>query len=262
MTNDERREYLKCKDDIVYFVNAYCYKEGVKITLLEWQKDYIKNNIDEMAYLTSRQIGFSVATAVKILHRMLFDVNVQIGYYDLNLTLSRKMVKMVKDMYFHIPEFMKKGNKAVSFSDNKAFELIDGTLLFCDSISTRSYMSRYFHYMIFDNVDFWKVDWYFELCNCLANLLEFCDSSFVKKEYLRSVCWASSLSFKHETPFKMLLDDFKYADKFVKVLRWDVVPNRNDEWKAEIIKMIGNDYFKSEYECKINILNDEIYNNN
>ena len=62
-TEDEIEEWLRCKNDIIYFVEKYCQlmtPEGIKnVKLRDYQKNYLKHLIDNRLsiYLACRQCG-------------------------------------------------------------------------------------------------------------------------------------------------------------------------------------------------------------
>lgn len=62
-TEDEIEEWLRCKNDIIYFVEKYCQlmtPEGIKnVKLRDYQKKYLKHLIDNRLsiYLACRQCG-------------------------------------------------------------------------------------------------------------------------------------------------------------------------------------------------------------
>ena len=75
-TEDEIEEWLRCKNDIIYFVEKYCQlmtPEGIKnVKLRDYQKNYLKHLIDNRLsiYLACRQCGkclsFTQVVSIKL----------------------------------------------------------------------------------------------------------------------------------------------------------------------------------------------------
>ena len=80
-TQDEIKEWLKCKNDIIYFVEKYCKlmtPEGIKnVKLREYQRNYLKHLEKHRLsiYLACRQCGKTTTSAVFMLHYILFNVD-------------------------------------------------------------------------------------------------------------------------------------------------------------------------------------------
>lgn len=94
-------EYIKCRDDKVYFIEKYCKiispHDGVIDTrLYEWQKDFInKKNIQVD---TARQVGFSTLAYLNILHTIIFFDNKTIvklsSHYGVDATIFYQLYDM------------------------------------------------------------------------------------------------------------------------------------------------------------------------
>ena len=73
-TQEEIDEWLRCKNDIVYFVEKYCKlmtPEGIQhVTLRDYQINYLKHlqNNRLSIYLACRQCGKTTTTGVFLLH--------------------------------------------------------------------------------------------------------------------------------------------------------------------------------------------------
>ena len=129
-TPEEIEDYIKCKNDPVYFATK-CYlmtPEGLKpCKLRPYQEKYlrhVKNNRWSI-YLAARQCGKSTTTGIAILHEILFNVD------KTGLILSKSgpagidLLSKVKDMYLNLPYYLKAGTMKwnqheISFDNNSS----------------------------------------------------------------------------------------------------------------------------------------------
>lgn len=113
-TQEEIEDYIKCKNDPVYFASK-CYlmtPEGLKPCILrDYQIDYLRmlqqNNFTIM--LSCRQAGKSTTTAIFCLWVILFNIDMT------GLILSKSgpagidLLSKLKDMYLNLPYYLKAG---------------------------------------------------------------------------------------------------------------------------------------------------------
>jgi hypothetical protein len=117
MTIEEEIEYLKCKADIIYFIENYCYiidknQTNQLFKLRTYQKGVI-NNLENNKFnciASCRQIGISTTLYAYYLHKMIFELDFSILHIDKNL-------EIFKHMYFYLPFFLKPGVR--SFEENR-----------------------------------------------------------------------------------------------------------------------------------------------
>ena len=103
MNNEELREYTKCANDIIYFIEIHL---GIK--LRKYQKDWIllyKENRFTI-YNVARQTGFNTIFAAINLHDMIFN-NKNILY--IQTKYSSNYFDMIKSYYMKLQYFLKPG---------------------------------------------------------------------------------------------------------------------------------------------------------
>jgi hypothetical protein len=80
-TQEEIDEWIRCKNDIIYFVEKYCKlmtPEGIKyVKMRDYQKKYLNHLVANRLsiYLACRQCGKTTTSAVFMLHYILFNVD-------------------------------------------------------------------------------------------------------------------------------------------------------------------------------------------
>lgn len=127
-TDAEIKEWLKCKNDIVYFVEKYCKlktPEGIKhVTLRDYQVEYLKHltNNQLSICLQCRQSGKSTTTSLFMLHFLLFNIDKNALICSNKYKSAKEVVTKAKAIYEQIPYFLKPGvskwNEAEVVMDN------------------------------------------------------------------------------------------------------------------------------------------------
>lgn len=120
-TEEEIAEWLRCKNDIIYFVEKYCQlmtPEGIQhVKLRDYQKNYLKHLMDNRLsiYLACRQCGKCVSLLSKVKVKINLD-----AFNDIGDKLKQRLVKNYYDNtnnYFDIPlyEIMNLFNKSFTW---------------------------------------------------------------------------------------------------------------------------------------------------
>lgn len=136
-TQWEVLEWLRCKDDILYFANTYCKlmtPEGIRnITLRDYQTRYLqhlmKHNMS--IYLSCRQSGKTTSSAIFMLHYILFNTDKNALILGNIRDTAVEILSKVKDIYDPLPWFLKPGvvkwNEGEIVLDNKCRIIIGST---------------------------------------------------------------------------------------------------------------------------------------
>lgn len=114
-TKEEIDEWLKCKNDILYFANTYCKlmtPEGIKnIELRDYQKDYLqhleKNRLS--IYLSCRQSGKTTTSAIFMLHYIIFNVDKNALVLGNKRITAVEILDKTKKIFYELPYFLKPG---------------------------------------------------------------------------------------------------------------------------------------------------------
>ena len=127
-TPEEQNEWLKCKDDIIYFVEKYCKlltPEGIQhVTLRPYQRKYLRHLSDNQLSicLQCRQSGKTTTTSLFMLHYLLFNIDKNALICSNKRKSAVEVVDKVKKIYNEIPYFLKPGiqkwNEAEIVMDN------------------------------------------------------------------------------------------------------------------------------------------------
>lgn len=128
-TPDEWKELIRCKNDILYFAENYCYIKAGEIRRLikdagglrDFQKQILlafQNNKLNIL-MASRQTGKSVTSAIFILWFNLFHQDRTTLVVADNFTTTRELLDIIKISLEGLPFFMKPGIKLINAGNIK-----------------------------------------------------------------------------------------------------------------------------------------------
>ena len=152
-TQEEIEEWIRCKNDIIYFVEKYCKlmtPEGIKyVKLRDYQKRYLKHLVDNRLsiYLACRQCGKTTTSAVFMLHYILFNVDKNALVLGNKRKTAVEILDKAKKIYFELPYFLKPG----IYKWNEAEIVLDnGCRLMAEATTINSGISFTFHCVLAD----------------------------------------------------------------------------------------------------------------
>lgn len=152
-TQDEIQEWLRCKNDIIYFVEKYCKlmtPEGIKnVKLRDYQKRYLKHLVEHRLsiYLACRQCGKTTTSAVFMLHYILFNVDKNALVLGNKLKTAVEILDKAKKIYLELPYFLKPG----IYKWNETEIVLDnGCRLMAEATTINSGISFTFHCVLAD----------------------------------------------------------------------------------------------------------------
>lgn len=114
-TDEEIKEWIKCKNNISYFVEKYCKlmtPEGIKnVKLRDYQKKYLEHLESNRLsiYLACRQCGKTTTTGVFLLHYICFNTDKNTLIVANKFGTSREIIDKIKKIYVELPYFIKPG---------------------------------------------------------------------------------------------------------------------------------------------------------
>ena len=245
-TEENIEEYLKCKDDPVYFAQNH-----VKIVTLDhglqpfktydFQKKLIKNfyknrfNICKMP----RQTGKSTTVISFLLHHVVFNDSVNIGILANKASTARELLSRLQIAYENLPKWMQQG----ILSWNKgSLELENGSKILAASTSASAVRGMSFNILFLDEFAF--------VPNHIAD-------AFFSSVYPTITSGKSTKVIIVSTPhgmnhfYRMWHDAENGINDYIPTdVHWSQVPGRDEKWKKQTIKNTSEQQFKIEFECE------------
>jgi hypothetical protein len=245
-TEDNIIEFLKCKEDPVYFAEHYVKIVNVDQGLIpfdmyEFQKKLITNfhknrfNICKMP----RQTGKSTTVVSYLLHYAIFNDNVNIGILANKASTARELLERLQIAYENLPKWMQQG----ILSWNKGSLMLEnGSKIIAASTSASAVRGMSFNIVFLDEFAF--------IPNNIAD-------QFFASVYPTISSGKSTKVIIVSTPhgmnhfYRMWHDAERGKNEYVPTdVHWTEVPGRDEKWKAQTIANTSEQQFRVEFECE------------
>jgi hypothetical protein len=245
-TEDHVKEFLKCKNDPVYFTENHIkivnVDEGlVSFDMYKFQKKLLKNfhkhrfNICKMP----RQTGKSTTVVSYLLHYAIFNDNVNIGILANKAATARDLLGRLQLAYENLPRWMQQG---IIAWNKGSMELENGSKIIAASTSASAVRGMSFNIIFLDEFAFVQ--------NHLAD-------DFFASVYPTISSGKSTKVIIVSTPhgmnhfYRMWHDAERGQNEYVATeVHWSEVPGRDAKWKEQTIKNTSKQQFAIEFECE------------
>jgi len=245
-SQEQIEEYIKCKDDPVYFAQNYVQivtlDHGLQpFKTYEFQEKLINNfhnnrfNICKMP----RQTGKSTTCVSYLLHYAIFNDSVNIGILANKATTARELLGRLATAYENLPKWMQQG---VLVWNKGNIELENGSKILAASTSASAVRGMSFNILFLDEFAF--------VPNHIAD-------AFFASVYPTITSGKSTKVIIVSTPhgmnhfYRMWHDAEKGKNEYIPTdVHWSEVPGRDEVWKEQTIKNTSEQQFKIEFECE------------
>ena len=245
-TEEQVIEFLKCKEDPVYFANNY-----IKIVSLDegltqfhpyhFQEKLINNfhnnrfNICKMP----RQTGKSTTVVSYLLHYAVFNDSVNIGILANKAATARELLGRLQTAYENLPRWMQQG---IIAWNKGSLELENGSKILAASTSASAVRGMSFNILFLDEFAF--------VPNHVAD-------SFFASVYPTITSGKNTKVIIVSTPhgmnhfYRMWHDAENGSNEYIPTdVHWSEVPGRDEKWKSTTIANTSEAQFKVEFECE------------
>ena len=245
-TEDQIIEFLKCKEDPVYFAKNY-----IKIVSLDhglvpfemypFQEKLVKNfhenrfNICKMP----RQTGKSTTCVSYLLHYAVFNDNVNIAILANKASTARDLLGRLQLAYENLPKWMQQG--IISWNKG-SLELENGSKISSNSTSSSAVRGGSYNVIFLDEFAF--------IPNHIAD-------DFFASVYPTISSGQSTKVIIVSTPrgmnhfYRMWHDSERGKNEYIPTdVHWSEVPGRDQVWKEQTIANTSEQQFKVEFECE------------
>lgn len=148
MTQFEIEEYVKCKNDIIYFAENYFYIQTIDegrriIQMYDYQKMILKsfvetpNNNRHICLLSGRQLGKTCIMSIYLCHSALFSKDDNILILANKEATSKDILQKIKIAYLNFPLWLQKGIMTGGWNKNTV-QLENGISIIAASSSSDS----------------------------------------------------------------------------------------------------------------------------
>ena len=244
-TPDQVKEFIKCKEDPVYFANNYIkivsVDEGlVPFNIYPFQEKLIKNfhnhrfNICKMP----RQSGKSTTVVSYLLHYVVFNDNVNVGILANKASTAKDLLGRLQKSYENLPKWMQQG---VQVWNKASLELENGSKIIAASTSASAVRGMSFNIIFLDEFAF--------IPNHIAE-------DFFSSVYPTISSGKTTKVIIVSTPkgmnhfYRLWHDSERGRNEYIPTeVHWTEVPGRDAAWKAQTISNTSEQQFQQEFEC-------------
>ena len=245
-TEENVIEFMRCKDNPVYFAKKYIkivsLDEGlVPFNLYPFQEKLVRNfhenrfNICKMP----RQTGKSTTVVSYLLHYAIFNDSVNIGILANKAKIAMDLLGRLQTAYENLPKWMQQG---IIAWNKGSLELDNGSKILAASTSASAVRGMSFNILFLDEFAFVPnhvADDFF------ASVYPTISSGTQTKVIIVSTPRGMNHFYRMWHDAEKGKNEYKPTD-----VHWSEVPGRDEEWKMQTIANTSEQQFKVEFECE------------
>jgi hypothetical protein len=245
-TKDDIKEYHKCAQDPLYFIENYVQivslDEGlVPFEMYDFQKGMVSTMHDNRfsIFKLPRQSGKSTTIISYLLHYALFNQNVNIAVLANKSSTARDILSRLQLAYENLPKWMQQGIIAWNKGN---IELENGSKIIAAATSSSAIRGGSYNIIFLDEFAFVP-----------SNVAE----QFFASVYPTITSGQNTKVIIVSTPhgmnmfYKIWVDAQEKRNDYIPIdVHWSEVPGRDEEWKKETIRNTSESQFNSEFECE------------
>lgn len=253
-TQENVLEWIKCKDDPIYFINKYCKIISLDEGLVEFKTfKYQDRTIEAMhshrnnIIMFPRQMGKTTVVAAYILHYVLFsDIVPKVAIVAHKASGAREVMARLQLMYEYIPKWMQRGVKTwnkgniILEGDDGA----DGAEVFTGATTGSGLRGRSVSLLYIDE------------CAIIPNTIaeEFFTSTYPtisSGEKTKIIMSSTPKGYNHFWKFWSDAESKEHWNGFNPVrAKWDEHPKRDRKWLDDQLKLLGQLKLTQEVLCE------------
>ena len=245
-TEEQIAEYIKCKDDPIYFIKNYMkivhVDHGlIPFDLWDFQEDMIRTFYEDRFVICKmpRQTGKSTTIIAFLLHYVLYNQDVRVGILANKGATARELLGRLQLAYENLPLWLQQG---IVEWNKGSIELENGSKMLASSTSSSAIRGGTFNIIFLDEFAF---------------VPEHIAEEFFRSVYPTISSGKSTKVLIVSTPngmnqfYKMWVDSVEKRSDYTPIdVHWSQVPGRDDEWKEQTIRNTSEDQFRVEFETE------------
>ena len=245
-TRDDIKEYHKCAQDPLYFIENYVQivslDEGlVPFEMYDFQRGMVSTMHDNRfsIFKLPRQSGKSTTIISYLLHYALFNPNVNIAVLANKSSTARDILSRLQLAYENLPKWMQQGIIAWNKGN---IELENGSKIIAAATSSSAIRGGSYNIIFLDEFAFVP-----------SNVAE----QFFASVYPTITSGQNTKVIIVSTPhgmnmfYKIWVDAQEKRNDYIPIeVHWSEVPGRDEGWKEETIRNTSQSQFNSEFECE------------
>ena len=244
-TEDQVKEYIKCKDNPTHFISNYVQIVDVDKGLVPFElRDYQKNMVDTFSdqrfviCKMARQSGKSTTIIAYLLHFVLFNESTNVAVLANKKALAVELLGRLQLAYENLPKWLQQG--VVTWNKGN-LEIENGSKIIAAATSGSAIRGGSYNIIFLD-----------EFAHVPSNISE----QFFNSVYPTISSGETTKVLIVSTPngmnmfYKMWVDAEEKRNSYSPIeVHWSQVPGRDEKWKQETIKNTSELQFQQEFEC-------------
>ena len=245
-TEEQIAEYIKCKDDPIYFIKNYMkivhVDHGlIPFDLWDFQEDMIRTFYEDRFVICKmpRQTGKSTTIIAFLLHYVLYNQDVRVGILANKGATARELLGRLQLAYENLPLWLQQG---IVEWNKGSIELENGSKMLASSTSSSAIRGGTFNIIFLDEFAF---------------VPEHIADEFFRSVYPTISSGNTTKVLIVSTPngmnqfYKMWTDAVENRSDYTPIdVHWSQVPGRDEEWKEQTIRNTSEDQFRVEFETE------------
>ena len=245
-TQEEVKEYTKCMNDPMYFIQEYIRIVSLDLGLIpfklyDFQKEMVgtfHNNRFTICKLP-RQSGKSTTIIAYLLHFVLFNPTVNVAILANKAATARDLLGRLQLAYENLPKWLQQG---VMTWNKGSLELENGSKILASSTSASAVRGGSYNIIFLD-----------EFAYVPSNVAEQFFSSVYPTISSGKTTKVMIVSTPHGMNmfYKLWTDAENKRNSYIPIeVHWSEIPGRDEKWKEETIKNTSASQFNSEFGCE------------
>ena len=244
-TEEQVKEYIKCKDNPTHFISNYVQivdvdKGLVPFELRDYQKEMVETFGDQRFVICkmARQSGKSTTIIAYLLHFVLFNESTNVAVLANKKALAVELLGRLQLAYENLPKWLQQG--VVTWNKGN-LEIENGSKIIAAATSGSAIRGGSYNIIFLD-----------EFAHVPSNISE----QFFNSVYPTISSGETTKVLIVSTPngmnmfYKMWVDAEEKRNSYSPIeVHWSQVPGRDEKWKQETIKNTSELQFQQEFEC-------------
>lgn len=243
-------ELQKCAVDPVYFIETYVkiphpIHGPILFKLHPFQREYVNEMYaGSVVAAFGRQMGKTMLVAAYLLWDAIFKYDQRSLIVSKTLPMASEVLSRIKFMLEELPGWMK---PSVRYMNKQCIELDNGSMIKIGAANGHAARGLSLNNLVFEEFAFWSLA---QQEDVLASMIP-CLYGHNGKLIVASTL-ATTLSGT-ENKFNVMYENARTGRTKMKALRysWQDHPERDEAWANQMMRMLGKERFKSEYEVNL-----------
>jgi len=243
-TPEQIMEFIKCSNDPIYFIKTYVkivhVDHGIiPFAMWDFQEEFVKQIHENRLNIArwARQQGKSQSVAAYMLHFVLFNANKFCAILANKADSAREIIGRIQLSYELLPFWMKMG---VVDWNKGSFTLENGSKIIAAATSSSAIRGRSVSFLLLDEFSFIPK-------NMAEDFFRSVYPTISSGKTTKLVIISTPFGMNHY--YKLWNEAVQGTNGYIPHFAdWRRVPGRDEEWREETIRNIGQQAFSQEYD--------------